>query len=102
MKAPVNSVKIGYPSASNAIAEVAPEGIKVSFPETNMAVFLEIELAESQRLQHIRAYKFPRMKDFILGNLFYNLFTSASVMICNPAFSSTASVCALSSTLRTT
>lgn len=43
---PVKEVKIGYPSASDAIAEIVTEGVKVTFPETNMAVFLEVVLDE--------------------------------------------------------
>ena len=46
MEAPVKQVKIGYPSVTDATAEIVTEGIKVTFPETNMAVFLEIELIQ--------------------------------------------------------
>lgn len=52
---------------------------------------------------HINPVKRYPQDDFHPGDcVFYSLFTSASVMICRPAFSSTASVSALFSTLRTT
>jgi len=40
----VKKVKIGYPTDCIATIDVVPKGIKVTFPETNMAAFLEIEL----------------------------------------------------------
>lgn len=48
--AAVKNVKIGYPVACDATMDVVAEGIQVTFPETNMAVFLEIELDESERI----------------------------------------------------
>lgn len=44
LESPAANVKIGYPSASDAAVEVIPEGLKVTFPETNCAAFLEIEI----------------------------------------------------------
>ena len=44
MDVPVKQVKIGYPSVSNATTEITADGIRVIFPDTNMAAFLEIEL----------------------------------------------------------
>lgn len=49
LDASVKKVKIGYPTTCCAVIDVIEEGIKVTFPETNMAVFLEIALDEPER-----------------------------------------------------
>lgn len=41
---PIKNVKIGYPSTSGAEVEVVAEGVKITLPKTDSAVFLEIEL----------------------------------------------------------
>lgn len=46
-EAPVKHIKIGYPSASGITAAITETGIRVTFPNTDMAVFLEVELEET-------------------------------------------------------